>query len=286
MSDFTMNVGGVEIIALSDMSLPFPMPLTQLFPGPSLEAWAPYKERYPDAFVQDHMLIEIGCYLVRSQGETVLIDTGYGPGPIESIGGREGELMADLAAKNINPQEINTVFLSHLHLDHVGWNVVEQGNTLVPAFPNARYVVHQADLDHFRRPDIQAESTFPFMDRCVESVASLGLLDTLTEDTDLTSEIRALHTPGHTPGHMSILVSSGGEQALIQGDVLVHPAQVTEDDWNCHFDYDWPVATETRRKILAQVETDGTPVISCHFPAPGFGKVTRREGRRYWQAGL
>ena len=286
MSDFTMNVGGVEIIALSDMSLPFPMPLTQLFPGPSLEAWAPYKERYPDAFVQDHMLIEIGCYLVRSQGETILIDTGYGPGPIEAIGGREGELMADLAAKNIDPQEISTVFLSHLHLDHVGWNVVEQGNTLVPAFPNARYVAHQADLDHFRRPDIQAESTFPFMDRCVESVANLGLLDTLTEDTYLTSEIRALHTPGHTPGHMSILVSSGGEEALIQGDVLVHPAQVTEDDWNCHFDYDWPVAIETRRKILAQVETDGTPVISCHFPAPGFGKVTRHEGRRYWQAGL
>ena len=240
VSDFTMNVGGVEIVALSDMSLPFPMPLTELFPGPSLEAWAPYKERYPDAFVQDHMLIEIGCYLVRSQGETILIDTGYGPGPIESIGGREGELMADLAAKNIDPQEISTVFLSHLHLDHVGWNVVEQGGTLVPAFPNARYVVHQADLDHFRRPDIQAESTFPFMDRCVESVANLGLLDTLTEDTCLTSEIRALHTPGHTPGHMSILVSSGGEQALIQGDVLVHPAQVTEDDWNCHFDYDWP----------------------------------------------
>ena len=69
MSDFTMNVGGVEIVALSDMSLPFPMPLTELFPGPSLAAWAPYKERYPDAFVQDHMLIEIGCYLVRSQGE-------------------------------------------------------------------------------------------------------------------------------------------------------------------------------------------------------------------------
>ena len=85
---------------------------------------------------------------------------------------------------------------------------------------------------------------------------------------------------------MSLLVSSQGEEALIQGDVLVHPAQVTEEDWNCHFDNDWPVATETRRRMLAEVEEQGTPVVSCHFPAPGFGRVTRRNGRRYWQVGL
>ena len=286
MSDFALKVGGVEIIALSDMNLPFPMPLTQLFPTAPADAWTPYMERYPDAFDGGHMLIEIGCYLVRSQGRTILIDTGYGEGPLEAIGGRRGELMDDLTAKGIRPDEIDTVFISHLHSDHVGWNVVERDGKLIPAFPNARYVAHQADLDHFRRPDIQAASTFPFMDRCVETIVNLGIFDTLTEDTDLTAEVRALHTPGHTPGHMSILVSSGGEEALIQGDVLVHPAQVTEDDWNCHFDHDWPLSTDTRRKMLADVEAKATPVISCHFPAPGFGTVRRREGRRYWQVGL
>ena len=286
MSDFTLKVGGVEIVALSDMNLPFPMPLTQLFPAAPAEAWAPYKESYPDAFDGDHMLIEIGCYLIRAGGRTILIDTGYGEGPIEAIGGRRGELMNDLAAKGITAEEIDTVFISHLHSDHVGWNVVGPDDNPVPAFPNARYVAHQADLDHFRRADIQAASTFPFMERCVESIVKLGLFDTLTGDTDLTPEVRALHTPGHTPGHMSILVASGGQEALIQGDVLVHPAQVTEDDWNCHFDYDWPVSTETRRKMLAEVEAQSTPVISCHFPAPGFGTVRRLEGRRYWQVGL
>ena len=85
---------------------------------------------------------------------------------------------------------------------------------------------------------------------------------------------------------MSILVSSQGEEALIQGDVLVHPAQVTEDDWNCHFDHDWPVSTDTRRKMLEDAEAKGTPVVSCHFPAPGFGTGGPREGRRYWQVGL
>ena len=286
MSDFKLRVGDVEIIALSDMNLPFPMPLTQLFPMTTDESWAPYRELYPDAFEQEHMLIEIGCYLVRSEGKLILIDTGYGEGPIEAIGGRKGELMDDLSSKGITAGEIDTVFISHLHSDHVGWNVVGPDANPVPAFPNARYVCHQADLDHFRRADIQAASTFPFMDRCVESIASIELLDTLEEDTDLTSEVRALHTPGHTPGHMSVLVRSQGQEALIQGDVLVHPAQVTEDEWNCHFDFDWPVATETRKKMLAEIEADRTPVISCHFPAPGFGRVVRRDSRRYWQVGL
>ena len=286
MSDFTLKVGAVEIVALSDMNFPFPIPLPELFSTVPDKAWAPYRESYPDTFDGDHMLIEIGCYLVRSQGRTILIDTGYGEGPIESIGGRHGELMDDLAANGVTPEEVDTVFISHLHSDHVGWNVVEQDGRLVPAFPNARYIAHQADLDHFRRPDIQAASSFPFLDRCVESIVNLGLFDMLTEDTDLTSEVRALHTPGHTPGHMSILVTSQGDDALIQGDVLIHPAQVTEDDWNCHFDYDWPLSTETRRKVLDDVESQGTPVISCHFPAPGFGTVRRSEGRRYWQVGL
>ncbi len=286
MSDFTLTVGNVEIVALSDMNLPFPMPLTQLFPTTSGEAWEPYKTLYPDAFEQDHMLIEIGCYLIRSDGRTILIDTGYGEGPIEAIGGRRGELMDDLTSKGITPEEIDTVFISHLHSDHVGWNVVGPDENPAPAFPNARYVCHQADLDHFRRADIQAASTFPFMDRCVESIVRAGLLDTLTEDTDLTPGVRALHTPGHTPGHMSIMVASQGEEVLIQGDVLVHPAQVTEDDWNCHFDFDWPVATETRRKILNEAQSQGTRVVSCHFPAPGFGRVVSRDGRRVWQVGF
>ena len=286
MSNFTMQVGDVEIIALTDMSFPFPMPLNELWPQVSLDAWKPYRERYPDTFHNDQMLIEIGCYFLRSQRQSILIDTGYGPGPIESIGGLEGQLMLNLAREHIDPQEVDTVFLSHLHSDHVGWNTVEVGGGLVPAFPNARYIVHQADLEHFRKPSVQEVSSFPFMDRSVERLVDLGLLDTITKDTDITTEVRAVHTPGHTPGHMSILVTSQGQQAFIEGDVLVHPAQVTEEDWNCHFDYDWPLSTETRKKMLDHVESNDIPVVACHFPLPGFGRVVRSQDKRYWQVGL
>ena len=285
MSSFQIMVGNAEIVALSDMNIAYPAPLEATWPEVPLEAWRPFMERYPDSFAGDAMRLEIGCYMVRSQGRTILIDTGYGPGPIDYIGGLRGQLMADLASKKIAPGEVDTVFHSHLHLDHTGWNTTESGGRFVPTFPNARYVAHQADLDHFRRPEVEASGPYHYMYRDVNPLVDLGKFDAISDDTDLTGEVKAIHTPGHTPGHMSVLVSSGGQRALIQGDALIHPAQVTEESWNSRFDSDPRVATATRRKLLDQVEADSTVVVSCHFPAPGFGRILRYEGRRYWQAG-
>ena len=287
MSDFQMTVGNAEIVALSDMNCVYPTPLADLWPNVPLEAWDAFRGRYADTFSgTTHMNIEIGCYLVRSQGKTILIDTGYGPGPIEYLGGLEGLLMADLASKQIDPAEVDVVFLSHLHLDHVGWNTMEQNATVAPTFPNARYVMHQSDLDHHRRPEVLARARYPYMDHCIEVLARAGVIDTVDGDHNLTDEVRAVHTPGHTPGHMSVVVSSQGQRAYIQGDVVIHPAQVTEEHWTPLFDGDPPLAALTRHKLLNELEADGTPVVSCHFPAPGFGRIVRVEGRRYWQAGL
>ena len=231
------------------------------------------------------MRLEIGCYLVRSSGKTILIDTGYGPGPIEYIGGLRGQLMADLAANMVSPEEVDMVFLSHLHLDHVGWNTEERDGGYIPTFPNARYVVHENDLTHFRKPEVQAAGRFPYIDRFVDPLDELGVLDTLSGDSDLTPGVRALHTPGHTPGHMSVMVSSGGRRALIQGDVLIHPAQITEPSWTPLFDGDAETAEATRRELLDRLEASGDTVVSCHFTKPGFGRIVSVEGRRYWRAG-
>jgi glyoxylase-like metal-dependent hydrolase (beta-lactamase superfamily II) len=247
-----MTVGNVEIVALSDMNCVYPTPLGELWPEVPVGAWESYRTIYPDSISGDHIILEIGCYLVRSQGRTILIDTGYGAGPIEYLGGRRGELMDDLANKEIKPEDVDTVFFSHLHLDHVGWNTKELDGQLVPTFPNARYLCHQADLEHFQKPEVVAASRYPYMDRFVDPLVELGVFDTVSGDSDLTSEVRAVHTPpGHTPGHMSVLVSSQGQQTLIQGDVFIHPAQVTEEDWSPLFDGDFAVATATSSPTIS-----------------------------------
>ena len=285
MGSFRMEVGEAEIVALSDMNCVFPVPLSELWPNVPLESWQAFRRRYPDTFEgEQHMRIEIGCYLVCSQGKTILIDTGYGPGPIDYIGGLRGELMDDLGNKQVQMNEVDIVFLSHLHLDHVGWNTRQEGGNWVPAFPNARYVVHQADLDHFRRPEVIAAARYPYMDRYVEPLVGADVLDAILGDTDLTGNVRAVHTPGHTPGHMSVVVSTSDREVLIQGDVFIHPAQVTEPNWSPIFDGDSNESAATRRRVLEEVEAKATTIVSCHFPAPGFGGVVRSGSELYWQA--
>ncbi|HAC18123.1 MAG TPA: hypothetical protein DCF78_06030, partial [Dehalococcoidia bacterium] len=106
MSSFEMSVGNAEIVALTDMNCAFPTPLPELWPNVPCDAWEPFRKMFPDTFEGERMRIEIGCYLVRSQGKTILIDTGYGPGPIDYIGGLRGELMAELASKSVDLADV------------------------------------------------------------------------------------------------------------------------------------------------------------------------------------
>jgi glyoxylase-like metal-dependent hydrolase (beta-lactamase superfamily II) len=111
----------------------------------------------------------------------------------------------------------------------------------------------------------------------------MGLVEFMEGEHTLTRELSALPTPGHTPGHMSILITSQGERALILGDAAHNPAQVLETDWVSRADMDPEQTKITRRALMERLEREGTVVAAGHFPAPGFGKIVRLQGRRYWQ---
>ena len=111
----------------------------------------------------------------------------------------------------------------------------------------------------------------------------MGLIDFLDEDTSITSELKAIATPGHTPGHFSIQISSGGETGIILGDVLHNAAQLQEMDWSSRADIDPDLARETRHSIVNLIEANDYKVLAGHLPSPGFGKIIRLNGKRYWQ---
>jgi glyoxylase-like metal-dependent hydrolase (beta-lactamase superfamily II) len=123
-----------------------------------------------------------------------------------------------------------------------------------------------------------------FVQETLTPLEALGVLDLADGERSLTEEITTLHTPGHTPGSMSLLIASGGERAIIVGDAIAHPAQVEHPDWGFSFDFDGETALRTRNQLLDRIEAEGLTMTSCHFPEPGFGRVVRLEGRRYWQA--
>ena len=285
MPEARLTVGNVEILSLNDNEAT--LPLSDVFPEVPAEAWAPYQERYPAGFSGDHLLAHFECYLIRSEGQTILVDTGLGgaatnPHSIEAmVGGSEGRLMRELESVGVNAADINTVFFSHLHFDHVGWNIThESGGPSRATFPNARYVAHRADWEVFQRPEV-LELFPPHWDQTLGPLQDLQALDLLDGERALTGEITAIPTPGHTPGSMSLAVVSGGERAYIMGDVFHGPAQVSEPGWKFSFDMDADLGIATRTAMIERAEAEGAIMAICHHG--GFGRVVRADGRRYWQ---
>ncbi len=293
MPESNLSVGNVEIIGITDIEVDFPLPLTEVFPNVPLEAWSPYQQRYPEVFPRpDTWHPHFGGFLLRSQGRTILVDTGMGssmtnPGAVEMFtGGVDGQLLQELQTIGTPLEDIDTVFFTHLHPDHVGWNLRRGDGGAQATFPNARYVTHEADWNAFKQAEVQANFPFPFWDETLGPLEHLGVLDLLSGEHALTGEITAIPTPGHTPGSMSLSIASAGERAMIIGDVVTNPAQVTETEWVFAFDMEPDQAVLTRKQVIDRAEADDALVIACHFPHPGHGRLIRLEGRRYWQGGL
>jgi glyoxylase-like metal-dependent hydrolase (beta-lactamase superfamily II) len=275
-------LGAVQVLPLRDAVVDYPWPLAELFPGVPDEAWEPFRERFPAAFGGRQVWrSSYRCYLVRSEGRTVLVDTGMGAAgsPLSAALGLAGELMEALDAAGTQPEDVDVVVLTHLHPDHVGGSL--RGDTL--AFPRARYLVPEADWTHFHLPEVQAQFHFSFVEETVTPLERLGVLDLITGEHAVTGELTLVPTPGHTPGHSSLRITSGGARALLIADALLHPAQVTEPDWISMFDVDPEQERRTRRTLLDQLESEGLLFSASHFPEPAFGRVVREDGRRYWQ---
>ncbi len=282
VKNHTLQVGDVTITALTDGSIVFD-PRT-LFPETPLDAWAPYYDRFPEYFSGTHFQNNLGSFLFSSGGENVLADTGFGPHGDMLGYPAPGELLQDMQRKGIAPGDVDTVFLTHLHGDHVGWNMREDEDSSQPSFPNARYTVHEHDWTHFSTEELMAGPRGEAMRRSVMPVEKLGLLDLMDGTTQLAPGVEAYHTPGHTPGHMSLLISSQNERALLIGDIAGSPMQVTETEWLYTPDWDADMGREARRQIIERAVEEDATVIGSHLSYPGWGRIITWEGRRYWKA--
>ena len=284
-----IKVGNVEITAVIDM-VPPPRDPSVMFPETSAGDWAPYQ----DVLEGGQLQLYYGSFVVRSQGQTILVDTGLGPGPHPDRGNVEGKLYERLRPilipadrlnnTNVGPSdEVTIVVHTHLHGDHVGWNIRYSGGMPAPNFRRARYLVPKLDWDHFNQSEVLA--AHPYIKTQVAPLQRLRKMDLIEGEHSITDEVMTLPTPGHTPGHQAILISSQGEKAMIAGDVLHSKVQVQEAGWCAGVDIDKDQSRRSREALLERAEKEGYVVAAGHFhPDDHIGKVVRLNGKRYWQA--
>ncbi len=276
MPNNKLRIGNVDITSLSDGVLAFD--LCNFFPDIPKEGWVGQEHHLSESH---GVSFNLACFLIQSDGHTIAVDTGLGPKQDAST--PWGELLDDFKAHGVRPEDVDMVVMTHAHRDHVGWNLLSQDGKYTPTFPNAKYLVSSTDWEACHNPDLVADR-FPNAPECVWPLEELGVLELMEDGHQITNEISTLATPGHTPGHMSLLISSQGEGGLVLGDVLHNTAQIENTDWVSRADIDPAQTRITRKNLMERLEREGIPVAAVHLAKPGFGRIVRENGRRFWQA--
>lgn len=272
------KVGELECVALCDGTLPYP-PNWFFSNAAANEVESELRARQ---LPTDHVLSPYNCLLVRSGKECMLVDTGIG-GMVPGT----GQVPQKLQEMGISPQQITTVVLTHGHPDHIG-GVLDQAGK--PAFPKARYLMSQTEYEFWSNAGcLDRVALEPFMKEMMLSCAQRNLppikaqLELVAGEAEIAPGIRMLSAPGHTPGHIALLLTSGKEQLLHISDAVLHPVHLAHPDWRAVFDLDPGRASSTRQQLLDRAAADKLPVHAYHFPAPGRGMIVKRGHGWEWE---
>ena len=231
-----------------------------------------------------NLLMSVQALVVDTGARRILVDTCIGNDKERNVPAwshLQTQFLQDLGAAGYEPDTIDTVLCTHLHVDHVGWNTMLVDDQWVPTFPNARYLFAKTEWEHWKANE-DAEVYGPVLADSVRPVLDAGLVDLVDMDHQVCSEVCLEPTPGHTPGHVSIHIRSGGAQALITGDCIHHPVQMSRTDWCSSADVDQAQGQRTRESLLERYVDEAVLVIGTHFATPTAGHVKQLEGGGYY----
>ncbi|MEM8707546.1 MAG: MBL fold metallo-hydrolase [Actinomycetota bacterium] len=222
----------------------------------------------------------VQAFVIEHAGRTILVDPCVGNG--KHLGmpfWNELDLpwLDDLRRAGYAPADIDLVVHTHLHEDHIGWDTHLVDGEWVPTFPNARHVYVDEELE-WASTDARVRDPEPFPES-IEPILAAGLGDEVSGDAELGDGLRLLSTPGHTPGHASLIVETGSELLVVSGDLLHHPFQFASPDVAEVGDVDAAQARRTRKDFFAEFARDDAIVAGTHFPVDPIGRIRDHDGR-------
>ena len=239
-----------------------------------------------------HLLQSIQSFVIRTASETIVVDTCVGNDKDRQGGGIEGwhmldgPFLEDFARAAVPPDQVDYVICTHLHGDHVGWNTRLVDGEWAPAFPNARYLFVEREWAHWSAEAESAErageagGALSLLEDSVRPLFAAGVVDLVAPDHRVSEAVWLEPSHGHTPGHVCVRIASGGEQAVITGDVLHSPIQCAVPELRPALDRDEAPARAARLAFLDRYAGSGTLVLGTHFGAPSAGHISR-DGAAY-----
>ena len=274
-NELTWQIGDVTITSVPEIAMAgFG---SWLLPDATPEVVA--RHGWLDDFVDSdgELLGMVQSFAIDAGGTKVLVDTGLGNDksiPRPEWNDLHTPFLDDLTATGFAPRDVDIVFMTHLHMDHMGWNTRLDGDTWVPTFTEARYLTARPEYDYWTTTELPPERRIMYT-QSIDPVYDAGLLDLIdvAERHEIAPGVFIIPTPGHTPGHSSILVESQGAKAIITGDCMHHPVQIADIGICAGVDFDPQEAVRTRQKLLDELDGTDALLIGSHFARPTAGRI-------------
>ncbi|MCS0603571.1 MBL fold metallo-hydrolase [Streptomyces sp. LP11] len=272
------TVGDVTVHRVDEVPLPPPTG-AWLLPGATPDVVTGEDWLHPHFADHEGILhLHSHSFAFDVDGLRVLVDTGIGNGKQRANPAWHNlntDFLDRLAAGGFPPDSVDLVILTHLHADHVGWNTRAVNGAWVPTFRNARYLTSRAEREFWASYDMDAAREQMFGDSVipVERAGLLDLADVPADGMEIAPGLRLTPTPGHTPGHVAVELTSRGERALITGDCIHHPVQFAHPAIGACVDIDPEQSEASRRRLLGSLAGTDTLLLGTHFAAPTAGRV-------------
>lgn len=279
------QIGKIKVTRIQEVVFP---EFSDVIPAVTQELVKEIKWLFPHFVTADgHLSLSIHSLIVETPTDKLVVDTCIGDSrdrmPMEGMHMLSTNYMRDMQAEGYQPEDMDFVLCTHLHVDHVGWNTRLVDEKWVPTFPNAKYIMDKKDLDFWGSIDADTDIDFMQVQRQVFEdslmpVINAGLAQPVDAPSIICDGVRLISTPGHTPGHVSVVLESEGQTGLITGDFIHHPIQFHDPALVSPFDVDNEMAIETRRRIFGEYADTPTLIIGTHFAGPTAGTLVTENG--------